>query len=58
MTGGELLNFLLEIEERALAALDDTQVDAIALQAFRVRELRHLLGETSRDQHQPIDRIT
>lgn len=45
MTGCELLNFLLDIEERALAALDDTQVDAIALQTFRVRELRHLLGE-------------
>ena len=45
MTGDELLNFLLEIEERALSALDDTQVDAISLQTFRVRELRHLLGK-------------
>lgn len=45
ITALELLNFLLDIEQRALAALDDTQVDAIALQTFRVRELRHLLSK-------------
>lgn len=47
MTATELLSFLLDIEERALAALDDTQVDAIALQTFRVGELRHLLARAT-----------